>query len=74
MKLNKGGMTRLGPVFKNSLILAVTYLLLALMLLIGINDERARTADRRIAVTCLFFISSPLTAVVIAVVSEPTDD
>ena len=39
-KLSKAGMSRLGPVFKNGLIIAATYLLLAGMLVIGITPEQ----------------------------------
>ncbi|MBQ6121762.1 MAG: hypothetical protein IJI59_08455, partial [Clostridia bacterium] len=39
-KLSKAGMSRLGPVFKNGLIIAATYLLLAGLLVIGITPEQ----------------------------------
>ena len=39
-KVSKGGMARLGPVFRNGLIIAVTYLLLVGMLVIGITPEQ----------------------------------
>ena len=39
-KLSKAGVSRLGPVFKNGLIIAATYLLLAGMLVIGITPEQ----------------------------------
>ena len=39
-KLSKAGMSRLAPVFKNGLIIVATYLLLAVMLVIGITPEQ----------------------------------
>ena len=39
-KLSKAGMSRLGPVFRNGLVIAATYLLLAGMLVIGITPEQ----------------------------------
>ncbi len=39
-KVSKAGMARLGPVFRNGLIIAVTYLLLVGMLVIGITPEQ----------------------------------
>lgn len=39
-KLRKAGMSRLGPVFRNGLVIAATYLLLAGMLVIGITPEQ----------------------------------
>jgi len=39
-KVSKAGMSRLGPVFRNGLIIAATYLLLVGMLVIGITPEQ----------------------------------
>ena len=39
-KLSKTGMSRLGPVFKNGLIIFATYLLLGGLLVIGITPEQ----------------------------------
>lgn len=39
-KLSKAGMSRLGPVFRNGLVIVATYLLLAGMLVIGITPEQ----------------------------------